>query len=250
MAKSSKNAVLYVELAEKLSSEITGRRYAVGSLLPTELELAKSYGVSRQTVRAALNVLQERGYISRKKSVGTRVETLEATSQYVQTVESIEDLVKVAAYEVRDITSVRPVTLDRTAARKLQAPIGSEWLVFEGLRVDVRAQRQPIAHVKFYIDSAFSDLRDTVLSHPEMLISSMIERECDQVITDLTQIVTAVLIDDATADVLKRGRGLAGLRIVRHYKNMRNDILEISETIYPADRISLLTQMRRTKRTG
>ncbi|MEH2474091.1 GntR family transcriptional regulator [Nitrobacteraceae bacterium AZCC 2161] len=250
MAKSPTNAVLYVELAEKLSREITGRRYAVGSLLPTELELAKSYGVSRQTVRAALDVLQERGYISRKKSVGTRVETLEATSQYVQTVASIEDLVKVAASEVRDITSVQAMTLDRASARRLQAPIGSEWLVFEGLRVDVRAQRQPIARVKFYIDSAFSDIRDSVLNHPEMLISSIIERECEQLITDLTQIVTAVVIDDATADALKLGPGQAGLRIVRHYKNMRNEILEISETIYPADRMSLLTQMRLTKRTG
>jgi GntR family transcriptional regulator len=249
MPKVQGSPALYVELAEKLTAEITGRRYPIGSLLPTEFELAKSHGLSRQTVRAALDILQERGYISRKKSIGTRVETLEATTQYVQTVESIEDLVKVAASEVRDITSVREITLDRMTARRLQAPLGGRWLVFEGCRVDGRAHRQPVADVRFYIDIRFAAIRATVLDNPEMLISAIIERDCHQVITDLTQIVAAVDIHAETAKALRITSGTAGLRIIRHYKNIRNEILEISETIYPAERVSLLTQMRRTKKT-
>jgi GntR family transcriptional regulator len=159
MAKAPSSAALYVEIAEKLTDEITGRRYPVGSLLPTEIELAKSYGISRQTVRAALDLLRQRGYISRKKSVGTRVEAIEAPPRYVQIVDSIEDLVKVAAWEVRDISSVSELVLDKAAARRLQAPLSSQWLVFSGLRVDVRAKREPVAKVRFYVDIRFADIR-------------------------------------------------------------------------------------------
>jgi GntR family transcriptional regulator len=83
-----------------------------------------------------------------------------------------------------------------------------------------------------------------------MLISAIIERDCQQAITDLTQIVAAVEIDAKTAKSLRIAGSTAGLRIIRHYKNIRNEILEISETIYPAERMSLLTQMRRTKKAG
>lgn len=42
------------KLTEKLIEGISSGRYPVGSLLPKELQLVESEGVSRHTVRAAL----------------------------------------------------------------------------------------------------------------------------------------------------------------------------------------------------
>lgn len=238
---------LYVDLARRLTEEITGRRYVVGSLLPTEVALAQQYGVSRQTVRAALDILQERGYVSRKKSVGTRVESVEAATHYVQTVDSIEDLVRVAASEVRQIATVKEITLDRTSARRLQAPMGGNWLVFSGFRVDTR-DGKPLAVANFYVDRRFAAIREEVLQQPQVLISSLIEGRCGESITDVVQIADAVLIDAAVAAALEIPKDSAGLRVLRHYKNIKNELLEISETVYPAERRSLLTQLRRTRR--
>jgi DNA-binding LacI/PurR family transcriptional regulator len=63
----------YVELADKLVRHIAQNRLRPGDRLGTEVELAQANGVSRVTVRQALVILEEEGYISRRKARGTFV---------------------------------------------------------------------------------------------------------------------------------------------------------------------------------
>ena len=65
---------LYETIAHDLLAAIDAGTYPVGALVPTEEELASRYGVSRQTVRAAMRRLTEIGAVSRRKGSGTRVE--------------------------------------------------------------------------------------------------------------------------------------------------------------------------------
>lgn len=62
----------YDQLAELLRHEI-GQRLARGETyqLPSENELAEQHGISRQTVRHALDELERDGWIYRQKGVGT-----------------------------------------------------------------------------------------------------------------------------------------------------------------------------------
>jgi DNA-binding GntR family transcriptional regulator len=53
--------------------EITTGKYPAGSLLPSENQLAEAYNVSRPTIRAAFARLLERGYVIRRRGVGTFV---------------------------------------------------------------------------------------------------------------------------------------------------------------------------------
>ena len=53
------------KLTEKLIEGISSGRYPVGSLLPKELQLVESEGVSRHTVRAALAKIERLGLIQR-----------------------------------------------------------------------------------------------------------------------------------------------------------------------------------------
>jgi len=54
---------VYVQLADDLAARIGRGEYPRGSRLPSEAELAESYGVAKMTVRRALEVLRERGMI-------------------------------------------------------------------------------------------------------------------------------------------------------------------------------------------
>ncbi len=56
-----------------LHDEILRGELAVGSLLPSEPRLAEKYGVSRVTVRSALEKLSAEGLIERRAGSGTRV---------------------------------------------------------------------------------------------------------------------------------------------------------------------------------
>jgi GntR family transcriptional regulator len=237
----------YAELASALVKEIVGGSHVVGSLLPTEHELAERHGVSRHTVRAALRLLQELGYVSRKKAVGTIVESTNPNASYTQSFSTVEDLVRVAATEVRSIENVRSTILDRNTARRLEAPIGSQWILMSATRVDVRKSRAPVAWAEIYIDAAFAGITEDICKHPDMLISSLIEREFGLAIAEIRQVVSGMLIETSLANVLGVEPGSPGLRLVRQYKSADGRILEITDTCYPADRVSVSSQLKRRK---
>lgn len=52
-----------------LEQKILAKEYPPHSLLPSENQLIKIYGVSRETIRKALNLLTTEGYIQNKEKV-------------------------------------------------------------------------------------------------------------------------------------------------------------------------------------
>ena len=54
----AKKELLWVQLARDLAYAIATGRYPVGTLLPKELDICRKTGLSRHTVRAALDHLQ------------------------------------------------------------------------------------------------------------------------------------------------------------------------------------------------
>lgn len=62
-----------VKLAALLSVRISEGRFAVGEQLPTQADLAKAFGVSRNSVREALSHLQGRGLVVTRHGIGTFV---------------------------------------------------------------------------------------------------------------------------------------------------------------------------------
>lgn len=66
-------ATLYTQIKEDLLAKIDEGVYAEGDVIPSEVDLAKDYGVSRPTVRQALRILESEGYIDRRKRRGTVV---------------------------------------------------------------------------------------------------------------------------------------------------------------------------------
>ena len=64
---------LYQDLARKLMVEIAAGRYAVGSRLPAERELALLMEVSRPTVREAIIALEAQGWLETRVGNGTYV---------------------------------------------------------------------------------------------------------------------------------------------------------------------------------
>lgn len=64
---------LYSQLSRKLESAIERGRLAPGSLLGNEVVLARRLGLSRPTVRQALQALVDKGLLVRRRGVGTQV---------------------------------------------------------------------------------------------------------------------------------------------------------------------------------
>ena len=63
----------YAQLFERLKREILRGAYQKGQRLPGENEMAQEYGMSRQTVRQALSLLEQEQLIERRQGSGTYV---------------------------------------------------------------------------------------------------------------------------------------------------------------------------------
>ena len=67
------NEPLYLQLKKILRTAVVNGEYAPGQQIPTEQELTVRYRVSRQTVRAALAVLEDEREIRRIKGSGAYI---------------------------------------------------------------------------------------------------------------------------------------------------------------------------------
>jgi len=64
-------ASLYVTIARELADELRAMKQNGGQRLPSEAELCRQYECSRQTIRSALNVLESKGLIVKRRGSGS-----------------------------------------------------------------------------------------------------------------------------------------------------------------------------------
>lgn len=64
---------MYLQIKEYIKNKIVSNEYEVGDLIPTEPQFQEQFGVSRTTVRQAINELQIEGYVDRFRGKGTVV---------------------------------------------------------------------------------------------------------------------------------------------------------------------------------
>ncbi len=63
----------YLQLCAHITDAVKAGKYSTGDKLPTELELAEKYSISRQTVRQALEKLEKDGFIEKVQGSGSYI---------------------------------------------------------------------------------------------------------------------------------------------------------------------------------
>jgi DNA-binding GntR family transcriptional regulator len=245
----SKSKPHFTDIARHLTEAIATGHFPVGSLLPTEMELRAHYNTSRHTIRAALHELQQLGLVSRRKNVGTRVESTRPTQAFLPSLASVEDLVQFGVAHVRKVQSVEETTVTAALARDLGCPTGTRWLRISSLRMDSDANT-PIGWTDVYIDPAYAEIAETVRASPGTLISSLIESRYGRRIAEIQQEIRAVTVPDAVAGALQVKPGAAALRIVRRYLDAAGHVFEVSNTVHPAERFAVSMRLLRSDNQG
>ena len=82
-----------------LKKDIQEGKYVPGSFLPTETELERIYGVSRTTVRRAVGILTNEGYLIVTQGRGTQVQEI-STSQHLNKITSFTETLRQRGYQV------------------------------------------------------------------------------------------------------------------------------------------------------
>ena len=65
--------MLWKEIHDELLNDVRAGHYAAGEKMPTEAKLARRFNVNRHTVRRALSLLRNEGFVFSKKGAGVFV---------------------------------------------------------------------------------------------------------------------------------------------------------------------------------
>lgn len=234
---------LYVRLAQALGERIRLGDYAIGTLLPTEAELGASFGVSRYTVRQAIQHLRQQGLVSARKGVGTRVEAQRAMPSYTQSIHSLSELLQFAHETRLDIIGLEELAARGALAEVLGCRPRKRWLRIEGIRHDGKGGA-PICHSEVYLDAAYRDLTSNVETLTTA-IWSLIERNYGEQVVEVEQEIDAVVLSVERAAQLDATAGAPALMFTRRYFVTGRRLVELSRSLHPADRLTYRMSIRR-----
>ncbi|MER5883020.1 GntR family transcriptional regulator [Streptomyces sp. NPDC001941] len=145
---------LYFQLSQQLEAAIETGELTPGSHLGNEIDLAQRLGLSRPTVRQAIQALVDKGLLVRRRGVGTQV----VHSQVKRPLElsSLYDDLEAAGQRPATLLlahRVEPATAEVAAA--LGVPEGSDVRYVERLR---RSHDEPIARLRNHLPLDLLDL--------------------------------------------------------------------------------------------
>ena len=146
---------LYFQIAENLKQAIEDGTLKPGERLDNELDLTERLGVSRPTVRQAVQRLVDQGLVVRRRGLGTVVvaprilRSVALTSLY-------DDLSAEGRHPATTVLAVRDIEADGEIASILALPSGARMLSVERLRL---ADGTPLAIMRNYLPAGLLENR-------------------------------------------------------------------------------------------
>lgn len=145
---------LYFQLSQQLQSAIERGQLTPGTLLGNEIELAGRLGLSRPTVRQAIQLLVDKGLLVRRRGVGTQV--VHSEVKRPPELSSLYDDLEAAGR--RPATQVLRNTVEQATAEVAAAlgiAEGDDVVLIERLRL---AHGEPLAQLRNHLPPGLLDL--------------------------------------------------------------------------------------------
>lgn len=135
MNKELNHAPLYAKVEATLASEIAGAVLVAGSQLPPEEGLVERFGVSRTTVRKAVDNLVARGLVEIRRGKGTFVTEPKIRQDLTELSGFVEDMVALGRTPTARLLDKRPVLASDIVAAHLGVPVGTQVYRIERVRL-------------------------------------------------------------------------------------------------------------------
>jgi GntR family transcriptional regulator len=178
---------LYYQLEKDLRLRIEKGEFAPGAPLPTEDQICEQYGVSRITVRRALDGLNQQGLIVRRRGVGSFVAEPRPGINSHLTGSLPEFLASAALMTVRRLSvSVTEPPAEVQALFDLE-PEEKAWLMTAVGHLDDK----PVSYLQFWFPSGIGERLNLAKWEPGTPVIRLVERELEIRVTKAHQLVEA-----------------------------------------------------------
>lgn len=229
---------LYFQIATQLEAAIDSGAMAPGTRLDNEVQLAARLGLSRPTVRQAIQTLVDKGLVVRKRGVGSQVvhnrvkRPLELTSLY-------DDLTALDQRPTTRVLASALIPAPAAIARALDVPEKTEVWELERLRY---ARSEPIARMRNYLPAALVTPPDDDVLVQKGLYQFL--RTCGLRPRAARQNIGARAATRAEAELLQEPDGAPLLTMERTAYDAEGRIVEYGTHLYRASRYSFDLSLR------
>ena len=230
---------MHAQAEQVLRGLIQRPAYRAGGLLPDEVSLSRSLGISRNTLRAAIGRLVTEGRLERKAGVGTRVVEPRVNSGvgawHSFTREMAAKGVKVDTHSVM----VRVLPAPAEAARALQLAPGTEVLCLDRVR---GWDGRPEVHFRSYLHPRLGLTKANDFRQP---LYELIQQQGSIVADQSQEELKAVNADARLARLLEVPLGTALLRRDRTVLDTGRRPMEYAVVHYRCERFTLTLNLRK-----
>jgi GntR family transcriptional regulator len=231
---------IYYQLEEQIKSMIDTKELNPGDLLPSEREFSETYGISRMTVRQAINNLVQTGLLYRVQGRGTFV----AEKKFEQTLRGLtsfsEDMLGRGMTPSSQLLDFKIIPANAQITSDLGLKENEQ--VYEIKRIRL-ADNVPMALETTYIPVQLVEgLTEDVLNQS---LYQFIEQKMGVTIHYATQAIEASIADSLEAEYLHIKKGAPILSIQRNTLLEDGTPVETVRSVYRADRYKFMIDMVR-----
>lgn len=151
---------LYFQIAQRIEKAILSGDLPAGSRLENEVSLGERLGLSRPTVRRAIQDLVDKGLLVRRRGIGTQVVHGQVT-RGVELTSLYEDLSRSGQKPSTKILEYKVVKADGKIADKLGVVLGSDVLFMRRLRA---ADNVSVSIMENWLPAEFTDISEAELN--------------------------------------------------------------------------------------
>ncbi|WP_444667718.1 GntR family transcriptional regulator [Cereibacter changlensis] len=231
---------LYLQLQRRIAEAIASGRLAPGDSLPAERDMATMTGLSRVTVRKAVQALVLSGQLVQRRGSGTFV---------AHKVEKLEQALSLLTSFTEDMQRRGRTVESVWLSRAVHSPSPEEVMAL-GLGADDRAARLarvrrsdgiPLAIERASLSTAF-------LPNPEVVETSLygVLEARGLRPTRAVQRISAANLGPRDAELLEVAEGVAGLKIERVSYLPSGQVIEFTRSLYRGDAYDFAVELKLT----
>jgi GntR family transcriptional regulator len=241
MPNHSTHVPLYADVEDTLAFEIVGHALPPGSQIPPENKLIERFGVSRTTIRKAIENLVSRGLLRIERGRGTFVAEPKITQELRELTGFVEDMHALGRVPTARLLDKQAMLADKAVARRLDLAPGSLVMRFHRVRL---ADGRPVSFDETYLPH---ELGEKVAGHDldQEPIFALLEQRYGVALADADYQLEATTAGPLAAAALGVEVGAPVFLIERTSYTADGRPIDFERLYYRGDQIRFVTRLTR-----
>ncbi len=221
---------LHAQIEEYLRELITKKEYKSGNtFLPKEVSMSKKLGVSRNTIRQAINKLVNEGLIERKKGVGTKVITKRISTRLDNWISFTKEMKNQGIEVVNYLVNVSLINPEEEVCKALSIDTDKKIWKLEKIRGSKEA--------KYLYSVSYFHPRVGITGDENFMMPlyELLEKKHDVIVSISKEKLRAIKAEHKIATMLDLGKDIALLRRERIVSDAGGRTVEYNIVYYHTD---------------